>query len=201
MKLDTGDLIEKMEVLPAIQLLLAAWRDDVKVSTIRNCWVHTGLLAAEDLIPEEDLHEAGAEIRANLVRMHNSNAMDIDNFLNPAEEDAPPIALNDEELLQRVRESFQLPADGSDHAADNAAGDDDDDAGDDSHEVPFVSASDGLSALTKLEALATRLGCAANPGIMRAIDELGGLISEAAKQTRQSSIMQYFHPQPDEEPQ
>lgn len=64
-KFEDNELVTKLNVLEAIQFAKSAWRDDVTINTIANCWKHTGII---DFDNNEETEQEGNETIADIEK-------------------------------------------------------------------------------------------------------------------------------------
>ena len=130
---------ERIDVLQAIRMAVAAWNSDVKAETISNCFLHckirsvsleTPEITAQQLVDNEVIEDLQLQIR----QLRYQNPMDIRVLLNyPAEEEVAYTPDEDDIIAEHLR---------SDQVEEQE---------DDTEELPRVMSSQALDATQTLE--------------------------------------------------
>jgi hypothetical protein len=132
---------EKINLLDGIQNAIAAWKQDVKSTTIKNYFQHCQLcsdaIATQEIEPPAELV---AELEEQICQFHYRNPMEIRNLLNYPNEETVANVPTDNDITKAIIEQFQpspLPADNDDD--------------DDSQELPVVTSGEASKMLSKLQ--------------------------------------------------
>ncbi len=132
---------EKINLLDGIQNAIAAWKQDVQSTTIKNCFQHCQLrsdaTATQEIEPPAELV---AKLEEQIRQFHYRNPMEICNLLNYHDEETVASVPTDDDITEAIIEQFQP----SPPPADN---DDDDD----SQELPVVTSGEASEMLSKLQ--------------------------------------------------
>ncbi|XP_047313999.1 uncharacterized protein LOC124917680 [Impatiens glandulifera] len=98
---------EKINVLDAINIAISAWMNDVKNTTIANCFQHCKLRSMENVVSQPLEKEDIRELWSTIKELHYRNAMNVNQLLNyPGENDMTEI-LTDEKIIEGLRENNQ----------------------------------------------------------------------------------------------
>jgi len=106
--LDDIDPIKNTTILNAIRWLIDAWRNDVSIETITNCWRHSQLFGPcygpeprpPDFSEEAHLQRLAEEL---LAAGKIKTVMDMANFINPPEE---AVEDSGDDLIEHIAETF-----------------------------------------------------------------------------------------------
>ncbi|CAJ0921219.1 14144_t:CDS:2 [Entrophospora sp. SA101] len=133
-KFEDNEQVAKLNVLEAILFIKTAWRDDVTINTIANCWKHTGIIKFDN---NEETEQEGDEIIPDIEKNITAlrTPMRTEDFLNPVEENEIEEPVDEETIVQLIQEEV------------NENQNEEDDEG---NELPVISAKEGLEALEKV---------------------------------------------------
>jgi hypothetical protein len=132
---------KKINLLDGIQNAIAAWKQDVQSTTIKNCFQHCQLrlnvTATQEIEPPAELV---AELEEQIRQFHYHNPMEIRNLLNYPDKETVASVPTDDDITEAIIEQFQpspLPAD-NDNDNDNS-------------ELPVVTLREASEMLSKLQ--------------------------------------------------
>lgn len=175
------DPISTITILQAIRWAIPAWHIDVKEAAILGCFKKA--LSTEE-VEEIRNQELIDEIQKGLQKLELSNniqeAMDINQFLNPTEEEVVDDIENiDENILRQF--------------APEVDEDSDDDNDDVWEELPQISATDALESLYKLRLYEEQQVDANQDLIQILIRHERALLQRKVENQQQKDIRQYFN--------
>jgi hypothetical protein len=106
---------KKINLLDGIQNAIAAWKQDVQSTTIKNCFQHCQLrldaTATQEIEPPAELV---VELEEQIRQFHYRNPMEIRNLLNYPNEETVDSVPTDDDITEAIIEQFQpspLPTD------------------------------------------------------------------------------------------
>jgi len=165
-----------MNVLKAIRWAIPAWEDDLSVSTIANCFKKALLADLGPLIPQ---NSAVSEISQQFERLREvptiRDLMDIQSFLNPAEE---AVFDDPEDLDEHIVALFEPASDDSDTGEVEV--------------IPKIPISEALEALKKLRIYQEQQEDG-NIGLIRELNrEERAILGRKAELSKQQDIRGFF---------
>jgi hypothetical protein len=137
--------LENIDILCAIQMVVRAWTNEVKLETIFNCFRHCKIRSTEEPIVDAseecplDL-EVIEDLESQIRQFHYHNLMDIRNLLNYPEEQVTAYTPDVDDVIEdQLQERSCSQVEVNDNEAD------------DSHELPVVSAVEAYKMVEMLE--------------------------------------------------
>jgi hypothetical protein len=98
---------EKINLLDDIQNAIAAWKQDVQSTTIKNCFQHCQLRSDATTTQEiEPPAELVAELEEQIRQFHYRNPMEIRNRLNYPDEETVASVPTDDDITEAIIEQF-----------------------------------------------------------------------------------------------
>jgi hypothetical protein len=173
---------EKINLLDDIQNAIAAWKQDVQSTTIKNCFQHYQLrldaTATQEIEPPAELV---AELEEQIHQFHYCNPMEIHNLLNyPDKETVANVPTDD--ITEAIIEQFQpspLPAEN--------------DNDDDSQEFSMVTSREASEMLSKLQLFWTQQKDS-YPAFVDSIVKMNDRVRHLHQNSlKQRPITGYFH--------
>lgn len=135
---------EKVDILVAIQMVVPAWRSDVKPSTIERCYLHCNIrthgqpvdnISADDLVDEQVI----LDLQSQICQFKYRNPMDVRNLLNYPDEDVTSYTPDLDDIIENHLQE------------ESTSSGQDIDEDDDSQEVPVVTAVEAYKMVESLE--------------------------------------------------
>ena len=131
----------QINILEGIQLLVQAWKFDVKEHTISNCFAHCKIRTpefgapeiTEEMLTDDDVMTALAE---QIKQLRYDDPMDVSNFLNYPAEQQITYTPTEDDIIQEVRGAYSATEDCEEI--------------DDSEEIPKVTTSEAIRMMNKL---------------------------------------------------
>jgi hypothetical protein len=109
---------ENINLLDGIQNAIAAYKQDVQSTTIKNCFqhcqLHSNATATQEIEPPIELV---VELEEQIHQFHYCNPMEIRNLLNYPDKETVANVATDDDITEAIIEQFQpspLPADNDD---------------------------------------------------------------------------------------
>jgi hypothetical protein len=186
----------KISILQGMQLLVAAWHDDVKRETIANCFAHCKIrsvhTAAQEVPGCEEVFEDQELIKELEKQIHclsYKNPMDICEFLDIPEEQQVTYLPTEEDIVRDIRQ-----------AEETGRADENEEEVDDNEEMPTITAkeADRMLDLMIMFLLQQEGDQIRNIEHIRQIKDDVGRIR--TKKMVQTSLLSYFNPNDEKRP-